>query len=226
MNAALENVSIGDSLTVDVAFPDDYDNASVAGKKAVYSVSVKGVRKRTLPTLDEEFLKRFDVESEEALRARIRTDLEEAAVAREEGRLKEEISKFLLDKTDMELPESLVEQETNAVVRDMLTRAAQQGGSREMFEQHRDEILGSASQSARDRVKLSYIIDRIASEEEIAIEDADVDAHLELMAQRYGMTVDRIRPELEKHDEGLRNLRTEVRGNKVMTFLLEHAKIK
>jgi trigger factor len=226
MNAALEGASIGDSLTVDVSFPGDYRVESVAGKSAVYTVSVKGIRTRQLPELDEAFLKRFEVESEEALRARIRTDLEEAAVARETGRLKEDISKFLLDKTDMDLPESLVERETTSLIRDMLTRAAQQGGSREMFEQNREEILGSASQSARDRVKLSYIIERIASEEEISIDEADVDKHIEVMAQRYGMTADRIRPELEKNDEGLQNLRTEVQGNKVMDFLLENAKIK
>jgi trigger factor len=126
----------------------------------------------------------------------------------------------------MELPESLVERETSALVRDMLTRAAQQGGSREMLEQHRDEIMGSASQSAHDRVKLSYIVERIANDEDIAIDDADVDKHIEVMAQRYGMPPERIRPELEKQDEGLQNLRTEVRGDKVMEFLLENAKIK
>jgi trigger factor len=226
MNAALEGSSIGDSLTVDVSFPKDYQLASVAGKNAVYTVAVNGLRTRKLPELDEAFLKRFEVESEDALRARIRTDLEEAAVARGTWKLKEDVSRFLLDKTTMEVPESLVERETSALVRDMLTRAAQQGGSREMLEQHRDEIMGSASQSAHDRVKLSYIVERIANDEEIAIDDADVDKHIEVMAQRYGMPPERIRPELEKQDEGLQNLRTEVRGDKVMEFLLENAKIK
>ncbi len=226
MNAALEGAAIGDSLNVDVEFPEDYHVSGVAGKKAVYTVAVKGVRTRVLPELDEEFLKRFDVESEDALRARIRQDLEEAAEARETARLKEDVSRFLLDKTGMDLPEAIVERETGLLVRDMLTRVAQQGGSREMLEQHRDEILGSASQSARDRVKLSYIVDRIGEEEEITVADEDVEQRLVLMGQRYGMPAERIRPELEKQDEGLQNLRTEIRGDKVMDFLLEHAKIK
>lgn len=226
MNAALEGAAIGDSLTVDVEFPADYHVAAVAGKKAVYTVAVKGVRTRVLPELDEEFLKRFEVESEDALRARIRQDLEEAAEARETGRLKGDLSRFLLDKTGMDLPEAIVERETGSLVRDMLTRVAQQGASREMLEQHRDEILGSASQSARDRVKLSYIVDRIGAEEEITVTDEDVEARLDVMGQRYGMPAERIRPELEKQDEGLQRLRTEIRGDKVMDFLLEHAKIK
>ena len=226
MNAALEGAAIGDTLTVDVVFPEDYHVAAVAGKTAVYTVAVKGVRTRVLPELDEEFLKRFDVDSEDALRARILQDLEEAAEARETGRLKEDLSRFLLDKTGMDLPEAIVERETAALVRDMLTRVAQQGGSREMLEQHRDEIFGSASQSARDRVKLSYIVDRIGEDEEISVTDEDVEQRLVVMSQRYGMPPERIRPELEKQDEGLQNLRTEIRGDKVMDFLLENAKIK
>jgi len=226
LNAALEGASIGDALTVDVVFPEDYNVESVAGLKAVYAVTVKGVRTNVVPEIDEEFLKRFEVESEDALRTRIRTDLEEAAQAKEAGRLRNEISKFLIEKTKMDLPQSLVERETHALVRDMLNRAAQQGGSREMLEQHREEIYGSASQNAQNRVKLSYIINRICDEENIEITDEDVEKRLDEISQRYGMPVDRIRPELEKQDEGLHNLRTEVHGNKAMDFLMENAKIK
>ena len=95
-----------------------------------------------------------------------------------------------------------------------------------MLEQHRDEILGSASQSARDRVKLSYVVDRIGETEEISVSDEDVETRLTFLSQRYGMPPERIRPELEKQDEGLQHLRTEIRGDKVMDFLLENAKIK
>ena len=226
LNAALEGCLIGDALTVDVDFAEDYNVASVAGLKAVYSVTVKGVRSSVIPEIDEEFLKRFDVDSENALRARIRTDLEEAAQSKETGRLRDEIAKFLIEKTKMDLPQSLVERETNALVRDMLSRVAQQGASREVVEQHHEEIMGSASQNAQNRVKLSYIVTQVCEEEGIKIEEEDVESRLEEMAQRYGMPVARIRPELEKQDEGLRNLRTEVLGNKVMDFLLENAKIK
>lgn len=226
LNAALEGGAIGDTLTVDVSFPEDYHVEAVAGQKAVYTVTVKGVRKRVLPELDEDFVKQFEVESEAALRDTIRTDLEEAQAAKETERLKSEISKILLDKTTMELPQALVERETYTLVRDMLTRVAQQGASREMLDQHRDEILGSASQTAQERVKLSYIINRIAGEEEIDIEDADIDVRLDLMGQRYGMPRERIRAELEKQDGGMQQLWAQVRNDKVMDFLLENAKVK
>ena len=226
LNAALEGASIGDSLKVDVEFPEDYHVKSVAGLKAEYSVEVKGIRVNTPPELDKEFLKRFEVDSEDALRARIRKDLEEAAEAKENGRLKEEISGFLVEKTKIEVPLSLVNRETHSLVSDMLERVSRQGASRDMIEQHRNEIFESASNSALHRVKLSYIINAICEQEEIKVEDADVEKQLESIAQRYGMPVERIRPGLEKQDEGLQNLRTDVLGNKVMDFLMENAKIK
>jgi trigger factor len=226
VNAALEGKQIGDDVSLDVTFPEDYRIKSVAGKKATYKISVKGLRKQVLPEIDEEFLKRFEVESEEALRDRIRTDLKEANEARETGRLKDEIASFLLSKTDMDLPESLVERETYGLVRDMLTRVAQQGASQEMLKQHHEEIMGSASQSAKDRVKLTYIVDRLAEDEQIEVVDADVESRLETMSQRYGMPVDRFRAELEKQDEGLQQVRQSAKFEKVMDFLLEHAKIK
>jgi trigger factor len=108
----------------------------------------------------------------------------------------------------------------------MLERVSRQGASRDMIEQHRSEIFESASNSALHRVKLSYIINAICEQEEIKVEDADVEKQLESIAQRYGMPVDRIRPELEKQDEGLQNLRADVLGSKVMDFLMENAKIK
>jgi trigger factor len=226
LNAALEGSSIGDSLKVDVEFPEDYHVKSVAGLKAVYSVTVKGIRANTPPELTEEFLKQFDVESEDALRDRIRKDLEENAEAKETGRLKEEISKFLIEKTKIEVPQSLVNRETHSLVNDMLERVSRQGASREVIEQHRDEIYESASANALNRVKLSYIINEICSQEDIKVDDEDVEKQLDSIARRYGMPVERIRPELEKRDEGLQNLRSDVLGNKVMEFLLENAKIK
>jgi len=226
LNAALQGASIGDDLKVDVEFPEDYHVKSVAGLKAVYSVTVKGIRANTPPELTEEFLKQFDVESEDALRTRIRKDLEEAAEAKEIARQKEEISKFLIEKTKIEVPQSLVNRETHALVSDMLERVSRQGASREVIEQHRDEIFESASANALNRVKLSYIINEICKQENIEVSDEDVEKQLESIAQRYGMPVERIRPELEKRDEGFQNLRSDVLGNKVMDFLLENAKIK
>ncbi len=226
LNAALDGASIGDSLKVDVEFPEDYHVKSVAGLKAVYEVVVKGIRKLVAPELDAEFLKQFDVDSEDTSRARIRKELEDAAMARENARQKEEIQKYLLNKTKIEVPESIVTRETYHLVQDTIANAQRQGATKEMITQHHAEIFKDASETALMRVKLSYIVNAICEAEEIKVTDEDIEKQLNLLAQRYGMPVENIRAELEKKDEGLQSMRTDLLGNKVLDFLLENAKIK
>jgi trigger factor len=226
MNAALSGASVGDEITVDVEFPADYQHKAVAGLKAVYTVKVKKIRAKVQPELTEEFLKQFNVSSETELRERIRQDLEEAAVARENGRLKNEISRILVEKAKLDVPQALVERETYSLVQETLERVSKGGASSDMIKEHHEEILKSASETALHRVKLSYIVNAICKEEGIEVTDDDIENQLAVIGQRYGMNAEQVRAELEKQDEGLNNLKMDILGNKVMDFLLENAKIK
>ena len=226
MTAALEGASIGDTRSFDVEFSEDYYVKAVAGLKATYTMTIKAIRKLTLPELTEEFLKQYGVKSEEELRTNIRKDLEEAGEAREKARLKDEISKYLVEKTKIEVPQSLVDRETYTLVQETIERASKQGASREMIEEQHAAIFNSASEAALSRVKLSYVVNAIRAEEGIEISDEDVDREVATIAARYGMQPEMVRAELEKRDEGLKNMRLDLLGNKVMDFLLENAKIK
>jgi len=176
--------------------------------------------------MNEEFLKQFDVTSEEELRERIRKDLVEAAEARENSRLKNEISKFLVEKTKMDVPQTLVESETYKLAKETLERVSRGGASSEVIKEHHAEIYKSASETALHRVKLSYVVNAICGEEGIEVTDEDVENQLAVIGMRYGMNAEQVRAELEKQDEGLRNLEMDILGNKVMDFLLENAKMK
>jgi trigger factor len=118
-----------------------------------------------------------------------------------------------------------VEQETNATARGMVERIARQGATQEQILQQRDAIVNTAAQSSRDRVKLSYIMSRIADEESIEVEEAELDARIEALGKRYGLSAERFRSELEKRN-GIEGLKSDIRSEKTMDFLMEHAKIK
>ena len=100
-----------------------------------------------------------------------------------------------------------------------------QGGTREQIEARRDDILNTAQQSSADRVKLGYILDRIADEEGIETSGEDLDERLNGMAARYGVTVERLRAEMEQR-EAMDGIKSEVRAAKTLDFLLENAKVK
>ena len=221
----LVGIAVGEERSIEVTFPPDYHVPAVAGKQAVYQATAKGVREKVLPEFDQAFLKRFEVDTVEALREKAREELQGAADGREKERLKEEISQFLLKKTSVDLPQAIVEQETGLTVRNMMQRFAVQGATREQIDERRDEILSAATRSSEDRVKLSYILNRIADEEAVQVADEDVDLRIAAMAARYGMPAEKFRGELEKRN-GVERLRSEVRADKALDFLLENAKIK
>ncbi len=210
---------------VDVEFPADYRMASLQGMKAAYKVKVTGIRERILPELDDEFAKKFDAASPAALRETIAKELLETAERNEKDRLKGEIIQHLLKKVKMDVPQSVVEQEKAAMVRNIVNRIAMQGASKEQIEQQRDTILDQASKSSEERVRSSYVLSKIADQEEIKVEDKELDDRIADMAQRYGMPPEKFRAEMEKRNS-IEGLRSEVRAEKTLEFLYENAKIK
>lgn len=215
----------GEERSVDIVFPDDYRIESLRGKKAEYKVTVNGIRERVLPEMDDEFAKKFDADSPAALRETIRKELLESAQRNEKDRLKGEIMQYLLKKVKMDVPQSVVEQEKAMMVRNIVNRIAMQGASKEQIEQQRDTILDQASRSSEERVRSSYILSRIADEEDIKVDDKEVEDRLSEMAQRYGMPPEKLKAEMDKRNS-IEGLKSEIRAEKTLEFLYENAKIK
>lgn len=222
---ALAGMQAGERKTIAVAFTPDYHVPGVAGKQAAYDVLVKGIRERALPEMNAEFLGALQAESVEALRNRVRGDLLAAANRSETQRRKDEAARYLLDRADFDLPQSLVERQTGLAVRGMVRQIALRGGTREQITARSQEIVSAAAKTSAERVKLSYVLDGIAREEKIEVSEADVDAQIRFLAERHGMTPERLRAELEEAD-GMDRLRAEIRAEKALDFVLEHAKLK
>jgi len=226
LNAALTGVASGQAVKVDVEFPADYRVQGLAGQKAAYDFTVTALRRVREPELDDAFLKDVGMASMEDLRKRIREDLEAGKKESEDARQRREITTFLLEHTKLEVPESQVAGETQSLLRSLLTRMARAGGTREMLEKHRDEIMGSVAQQAAERVRLSYILREIASTEKITLADEDVNAEIVRLAGQYGMPEEKLRAEIEKQEEGMAHLRHDLLQTRVLDYLLTLAKVK
>lgn len=221
----LVGMAIGETRTIDVKFARDFHVEAVQGKRATYTVTVKAIRKQILPEINEEFCKRLGVEDASGLRERIRKDLTAHANEQELGRQKDEIAQFLLKKTDFELPKTIIDEETGMTVRSMVQDAIRRGGTREQIEQQQQMILETATQASTNRVKLRYILSRIADEEQIEASAEEIEARLDELSQRYRMPKPQLKKELEERN-GMENLCSEVRAGKTLDFLLAEAKLK
>ncbi|MCX7591840.1 MAG: trigger factor [Kiritimatiellae bacterium] len=216
----------GDAREIEVRFPPDFRVASVAGKQATYSVTVKEIREPRLPELDDpRLLERCGAKTVAELRETVRKNLVAAAQQRERSRQRDQIAKYLLENTNFDLPAAVVEREARLTVRAILRRLVRQGVTREELEARQGDIAGTALEASRERVKLSYILRRIARAEGLTVTDQEVDQRLREIATGHGMEPEQLRRMLEEHG-GLDRLRDEILCDKAMDLLLEKARIK
>ena len=219
----VQGMAVGEKRDIDVSFPKDYPVEALRGQKALYATTVKVLRKRQ-PADEAEFLKQYGAETLDALRERVTKGMQAQADRMETDRRRQVVIDHLLKKTEFDLPQSVVESETDAAVRSMLQDGANRGLSREELDKHRDEILGNASTAARDRVRLRYILARIAEAESIKETDEDLETRIREMAVQYQMDASKLRGILEQRN-AIESVRGEIRANKVIDMLVEKAKV-
>ena len=140
------------------------------GAKAVYTVTVKGFRRRILPT-DAEFVEKAKAESLEKLTATVREQLEKQATEQEAVRRENEAVELLLKKADFDVPPSQVRRATDGYLQQLAERAQYSGLNAEYFEKNRDKIMKDAEESATKQVRLWYLIEAIAAEEKLEAKD-------------------------------------------------------
>jgi len=225
MPAALVGAAMNETRTIPVRFPQDYHIKAAAGKEASYAVTVKALRERVPAKIDGEFLKSLGLDSPEALRQRVAEDVRRAAEARETDRQREEVSKFLLEKTELDLPQSLVDREARQVFYTLVRSLYRQGLSHEDMAQRREQLVKDASRIGTERVKLAFVLKGIAAEEKIAVSDEEIEERIRHLAERYRMPPERLRKELQERDD-LDGLKDDVLCDKTMDALLRAAREK
>ena len=225
MNAALTGQSTGAPLSIDISFPEEFAVPDLVGRTATYSVTPKAIRERVLPDLDDDFVKQFDLDSVDAFKARMRENMEEQAQQNEKGRQREEVSKWLIEKTSLELPQSVLEEETRMTARSIVDNVVRSGATHEQIAEQQQVILDTATQTSTNRVKLNYILTRIAEEESLSVTDEEFEKNLAEMAARYNMPPAELLKRINENN-GMDRMRSDLLSEKTLDHLLDIAKIK
>jgi len=225
MGEAVVGLNVGDKKEVNVDFPKEFMVKELAGMKTLYSVEVTGVRVRTLPEIDKEFLDRLQVESEEVLRTRIREQLEQQAENKNLNAKHEQLIKFLVKKTKLDVPASIVQQQTRSVMYDLAQRRMMMGMTQEQIAEQQEDLLKEAQERALENVKLRYIGLGIAKELEMDASLNEIDEEIASMAIRQQKDARALRKEMED-DDTIDSVGEQIRFNKALDYMLENAKIK
>ncbi len=218
---ALKGMRAGEAKEVKFKFGKEHME-TLRGKKAVYSVTVKTVRKRVLPS-DDVLLKQLKIESLDKLREQTRANLNESAQQAEKSRREQTVIEYLLKKADFDLPESQLSDEISATLDRMASEAHYRGLKREDLEKNREAIIESATAAAKRQLRLRYILGRIAEQEGIETTDAEFNRKVADLSVEFRMKPEQLLAQLEKNGR-VKSLRNQVRDEKTMQFLLAEAK--
>jgi len=215
----------GDDVEVSVTFPADYGHAELAGKHAVFAVHVATVKKRQIPTLDDEFAKDLgDFDSLEALRQRVRDDLVSGRERESQQILRKSIFDALVERTAFVVPAGMIEAQLERQLRSAHQRLHGQIPEEaigEQIAQWREQWRPQAEREVRE----GLILEAVAKQQAIEVEDAEVAERIESLAAEQG--VDAAALARAAGDADLkRALRAQLMDEKTLAFLTGRAKVE
>ena len=213
----------GDEKEVTMEFPEDFKPEVLAGKTAVYSLKADEVREKVMPVLDDVFFASVQVKDEAELRERISENIENQKKQQNFNAERQQITEQLLASVEFAIPESGIESETEAVLRDFMQRNMQQGASEADFEAHKEQLHEGASKAAHDRLKSRLILSKIAEKEKVQAENDDFSRMIMMQAQQSGEKPEKIVKEIQKDQHRINNMRSEILLGKTMDLILDKA---
>ncbi|WP_418790765.1 trigger factor [Phosphitispora sp. TUW77] len=226
----LIGAKVGEVRDVEVKFPDDYHSVELAGKDALFKVTVKGIKRKELADLDDEFAKDVsEFETLEELKNDIMNRLKEVAEKQALTRLQDELVQKIVENCNVEVPDLLIEQRIDGMLQGFSQRLSMQGLSMEDFLKHTDNdidaIRSEYRSSAEKAVKTDLILEAIAHKENIMVFDEEVDARVAEMAKNYSAEPEVFRNWLESGGN-MESLMKSIVIDKILIQLVEKAVIK
>ncbi|MEZ6130931.1 MAG: trigger factor [Planctomycetaceae bacterium] len=221
----MAGVSAGDEKSTDVTISLHSSIVEMRGEKVTATFTVREVREHVLPELDKAFLEQFNCDSEAELDAQVRSTLERQIEFQQRQTAREQVLEKIVESADWDLPESLVEQQTENALRREVLEMSQAGFTREQIAARENEIRQNAIESTRQALKEHFVLDRIATKEKIECEPEDVDRELLVMSYQSGEPVRRLRARMVKSGM-IDNLEAQLRERKAVDFILEHTTFK
>ncbi|RAK21354.1 trigger factor [Anoxybacillus vitaminiphilus] len=223
----LVGLEAGAEKEIEVTFPEEYHAKELAGKPATFKIKVHEIKTKQLPALDDEFAKDVDeeVETLDELKAKIKQRLEETKKNEAETTLRNTVVEKAAENAEIDIPEVMVKNETDRMLREFEQRLQMQGLNLELYYQFsgQDEaaLREQMKEDAEKRVRVSLTLEAIAKAENIEVTEDDVNKELEEMSKMYGIEVESLKNMLGS----LEGIKEDLKLRKAIDFLVENSKI-
>lgn len=219
---ALTGAEKDKEYTFDAVYPADYREAALAGKTVQYVVKVENIQRRTVLT-DEALIEKLQIKSIEEFREMLSKALEQESETKYHNAVVEAVGKQLEDLVeDFDLPPNVLESQIAGELRKIANEAVKSKEDADSFMKEIETHKAAAAKNARDFLKKSFILRKIAKLENISLSQDEIDSQLDQMSRYYGYKEKDFRAMLEKNG-GMDDLQLELLNSKVLNFLAESA---
>ena len=220
-------MNIGEEKDLNVTFPENYGEKSLAGKAAVFHVKLNGISEKILPELDDEFASEVsEFETLEEYKADVKAKLlekkqEEAKTAKENA-----LAEKAVENAEMDIPEMMIESQAEDMVRDFGQRLQMQGMQLEQYMKFTGmtmpQLVEQYKATAKKRIQTRLVLEAIANAESLEATEEDLDAEYKKMAEQYGMEIDQIKQYMGEEDA--KTMKLDLAVQKALDLLLAEAK--
>lgn len=222
----LIGAKVGEEREVNVTFPEDYHAENLKGKAAAFKCTVRSIKSRELPELDDAFAKKASkFETLAELREDIRKNLQESAARRAENERRTKAIDMATDNCTMEIPPVMVENRITAMIQEMAMRLEQQGMSLEQYLQYAGldmaRIRDEYRETAEKNVRTDLMLEEVAKAEDIKVDGRDLDQEVYAMALSYGATPKQVQ-KIIKEQGRVSDLAATVLRKKTAQFIVDN----
>lgn len=222
----LIGAEIGKEVEVNVTFPEEYHAKDLAGKPAVFKCTVKEIKVKELPDLDDEFAKDVsEFDTLEEYKADLKKKLEEKKAEEAKGRKEDAVIEKIIEGASMEIPDAMVETQAEQLVDDFAQRLQMQGMSMDQYMQYTgadmDAMIERMKPQAVKRIQSRLVLEAVAAAEQIEIDEDEIEAEIGRMAEAYKMEVEKVKEILGESEK--ENMKDDLAIRKAIDLVTEAA---
>lgn len=222
----LIGMSVGEEKDINVTFPEDYSD-ELKGKDAVFTVKINDIKEKQVPELDDDFVSEAsEFETVEELKADLKSKMQDRKKAFAINTMKNEVVLKLAETAEVEIPEVMVENEIEGMIRDFEQSLRQQGMDLDSYLKYTENTMSSLKDQMREdatmRVKMALAVEEVAKLENITATEEDLEAEYKQLAEMYKMEVEQIKNIFGNASFGIEKT---IVSRKTTDFLIENSKL-
>lgn len=221
--------NLNDEFDIKVNFPEDYHDEKLKGQPATFKIKINEIKEKKLPELNDEFAQKVgNFKTVDDLKADVQQYLESQRERTNKINSENEVFKAVIDGAKVDIPQSMIDREANSLREEYKQRLAAQGIDWDALvkAQGEDQLLKNLDEDALVRIKNSLVIDKIAKEESIKLEQKDLEAKFAQLGAAYGLKPQDLIKQLGQNPEMLASISQQAMNDKVREFLMENNKVE